>query len=120
MEGSVLLAEAAPDDMDPTGWIGSEKMDGVRAVWTGSKFFSRNGNEFFPPDFFTKNFPKCMLDGELFTKRDDFQRCVSIVRNMNKKNDSAISDKWNDIVYLVYDAPNLNKPFKDRIEALRT
>jgi DNA ligase 1 len=72
MEGGVLLAETAEDDMDPTGWYGSEKMDGVRAVWSGSTFYSRNGNEFFPPSFFVKNFPKSTLDGELFTKRDDF------------------------------------------------
>lgn len=72
MEGGVLLAETAPDDMDPTGWYGSEKMDGVRAVWTGSTFYSRNGNVFYPPAFFIKNFPIATLDGELFTKRDDF------------------------------------------------
>lgn len=47
-------------------------MDGVRAIWTGSTFYSRNGNVFVAPDFFTDNFPNCTLDGELFTKRDDF------------------------------------------------
>lgn len=72
LEGGVLLAETAGDVFDPTGWYGSEKMDGVRAIWTGSTFFSRNGNEFFAPTFYTENFPKCTLDGELFTKRDDF------------------------------------------------
>ena len=43
--------------------------------------FTRQGNLFYPPDWFIKEMPKDLaLDGELFTKRDDFQNCVSIVR----------------------------------------
>lgn len=70
-----------PEDFDPTGWIGSEKMDGVRAIWSGSNFYSRNDNQFYAPKFFVKDFPNCTLDGELFTKRDDFSNCISIIKN---------------------------------------
>ena len=31
----------------PVGWLLSEKYDGYRAVWTGTKFVSRNNKEFF-------------------------------------------------------------------------
>ncbi|EAR91616.1 ATP-dependent DNA ligase (macronuclear) [Tetrahymena thermophila SB210] len=117
MDSGVLLAQAMPDEMDPTGWYASEKMDGVRAVWTGKTFYSRNGNEFYPPPFFIQNFPNCTLDGELFTKRDDFQRCVGIVKTKNGNEEK--DERWKDIVYLVYDCPKLLKPFKDRIKALQ-
>lgn len=59
----VLLAETYGDSMDPNGWIMSEKLDGVRCFWTGTAMFSRNGNRFFPPKFFTRNWPNSQLDG---------------------------------------------------------
>ncbi|KAL4489287.1 hypothetical protein ABPG72_006351 [Tetrahymena utriculariae] len=117
MDSGVLLAQQMPDEMDPTGWYASEKMDGVRAIWTGKTFYSRNGNEFYPPPFFIQNFPNCTLDGELFTKRDDFQRCVGIVKTKNGNEEK--DERWKDIVYLVYDCPKLLKPFQDRIKALQ-
>ncbi len=68
----VLLAEKYQEALDPTGWIMSEKLDGVRCFWTGSVMFSRNGNRFFPPKFFTQNWPNSQLDGELFIGRGRF------------------------------------------------
>ena len=46
--------------IDPSGWLMSEKLDGVRAVWHGDKgvFLSREGNQFFAPDWFTANLPR--------------------------------------------------------------
>ena len=70
-----------PDKVEPTGWYMSEKLDGVRCYWDGKSLYSRNGNIFYPPAYFVKALPKNFaLDGELWTKRDDFQNCVSIVR----------------------------------------
>jgi DNA ligase-1 len=38
----VMLAHVFdPEKHDPTGWWMSEKLDGVRAYWTGSNFYSR-------------------------------------------------------------------------------
>jgi ATP-dependent DNA ligase len=37
----VLLAETWTDEIDPTGWWISEKLDGVRAYWNGKQFYSR-------------------------------------------------------------------------------
>jgi ATP-dependent DNA ligase len=58
-----LLAENYKEGTDPTGWIMSEKLDGVRCLWTGTEMYSRNGNKFNFPNFFTKNWPKAQLDG---------------------------------------------------------
>jgi len=60
------------EELDPTGWLMSEKLDGVRAFWNGKTLYSRNQNIFRPPKFFTENWPNCQLDGELFFKRDEF------------------------------------------------
>ena len=59
----VLLAETWSDEADPENWIMSEKLDGVRMFWTGTLMYSRNGNRFFPPKWFTRNWPKSQLDG---------------------------------------------------------
>jgi len=89
---------------NPTGWLMSEKLDGVRCYWDGNKTYSRTGNEFFPPKWFTDALPKSVaLDGELFSGRDDFQKCVGIV----KKKDQKHSDDWKKITYFVYDAPHV-------------
>src|SRR5580692_396561 len=48
----LLLAEAWDGDADLAGWWMSEKLDGVRAYWTGREFLSRLGNPFHVPDWF--------------------------------------------------------------------
>jgi len=73
-----------PEKNDPTGWLMSEKLDGVRCYYDGvGKLYTRTGNPFYVPDWWKKNLPKIAMDGELWTGRDDFQRCVSIVRKQD-------------------------------------
>ena len=99
------------------GWLMSEKLDGVRCFWNGTNLYSRNGNQFYAPDWFKKALPKNLaLDGELWTKRDDFQNCVGIVK---KQDMSVNNEKWKEIVYMVYDAPLLTQHnFKKRLEIM--
>ena len=88
----------------------SEKLDGVRAYWDGKRFLSRLGNEFHAPDWFTAGLPKSPLDGELWIERKSFQQTVSIVRRQDK------SDHWQQIRYLVFDAPAQAEPFEERLK----
>lgn len=77
----VMLAQSYdPDRDDPSGWLMSEKMDGVRCYWNGSTMFTRNGVKFVPPKFWVEQLPNLALDGELWSKRDDFFNIVKIVR----------------------------------------
>lgn len=99
---------------DPTGWWVSEKLDGVRAVWHGDRgeFVSRAGNRFDAPAWFTARLPRDVcLDGELFTARNDFQRCVSIVRTHGQP------DRWKFAVsFRIFDVPSMgHAPFEERI-----
>merc|ERR1711964_429570 len=76
----LLAAKYGAEKDDPKGWWMSEKMDGVRAYWSGSNFYSRSGNEFFAPEWFTAKLPKKPLDGELWCGRGMFQKCVGFVK----------------------------------------
>jgi len=106
---ALLLAESWDGVTDPTGWLLSEKLDGVRAYWTGSHFVSRLGNLFHAPDWFLAELPNVPLDGELWLGRKQFQRAVSIVRRQDK------SDHWKELTYVVFDAPALEKGFEARL-----
>jgi len=109
----LLLAERWDCITDPTGWWLSEKLDGVRAYWDGEQFWSRLGNAFHVPDWFSAGLPTVPLDGELWLGRKLFQRTVSIVRRQDK------SDHWKDIRFVVFDAPSMEKGFEIRLEFVR-
>ena len=48
---NVMLAEKYdPEKHDPSGWLMSEKMDGVRCYWNGNTMYTRNGNRIFAPE----------------------------------------------------------------------
>jgi DNA ligase-1 len=51
------------------------------------------------------------LDGELFLGRGRFQECMSIVRSHVPD-----ADRWTQIGFMVFDAPDLPLPFKQRID----
>ena len=55
---TVLLAKKYEEDVDPTGWWISEKLDGVRAYYDKGNFYSRQGNKFEPPSWYTESMPK--------------------------------------------------------------
>jgi len=105
----ILLAENWDNAMDVAGWWMSEKLDGVRAFWDGRQFISRQGNVYHAPDWFCEALPESPLDGELWLDRGAFQKTVSIVRRLDR------SDHWKQIKYLVFDAPEMDAPFEDRI-----
>ncbi|MCP4136437.1 MAG: DNA ligase [bacterium] len=109
----LLLAHSWKEDIDIAGWIMSEKLDGVRAYWDGKTFYSRQGNEYCAPDWFTKDLPSFPLDGELWVGRKMFQKTVSIVRRMDA------GKQWEDVRYVVFDALNRKEGFEDRVEFLK-
>ncbi len=93
------------------GWLLSEKLDGVRAIWTGSVLVTRNGNDIIPPAWFTSQLPRGeVLDGELYSGRGTFQKTVAVIR---KK--TPIDSEWEQIRYRVFDAPACSGGFETRI-----
>ncbi|KAL4264891.1 SWIM-type domain-containing protein [Pleurotus pulmonarius] len=98
---------------DPTGWWISEKLDGVRAFYDGTRMISRLGNPFTPPKWFMEALPTDVtLDGELFGGRGEFQSTVSVVKTIN-------SPHWQGISFQVFDVPSkADMPFEDRLAFL--
>lgn len=44
-------------DQNLSGWVMSEKYDGVRAIWDGKNLKSRNNLKFNQPSFWSADFP---------------------------------------------------------------
>ena len=91
------------------GWMMSEKLDGIRAVWDGKVLKTKNGNIIYAPKGFTHNFPPFYLDGELWSKRNDFETIQSIVL------DKTPSKNWQTITYNVFEVPYEKGDFIQRL-----
>lgn len=96
------------------GWLMSEKLDGVRAYWDGKKLISRNGKIFIVPEWFKKDYPSFPLDGELWTKRGDFEHIASITSQ--KKPDKAFGE----ITYNIFEVPFQKGGLLRRLEILES
>lgn len=98
--GKILLLkvynEADFKDKELSGFLMSEKLDGLRGYWDAHALLSKNEKPYNPPKSFTKNFPPFMLDGELWYKRKSFAKAVSMVR----------SEDWSKLSYNIFDVPN--------------
>ena len=90
---AALLTSEIPADV--SGWWVSEKYDGVRAIWTGTKLLSRNGKDLKTPASFTKGLPNRRLDGELWMGHGTFDELVS---NIQKK-----GGDWAGVRFMVFD-----------------
>lgn len=94
-------------------WVMSEKLDGIRAYWNTKELLTRKGNKIYAPKWFIKSLPNFELDGELWTKRDDFENIQSIV--MDKKP----SKKWKEITYNIFEVPNQKGDFLSRLKVAK-
>ena len=106
-----MLGRPCPPDVDPSGWWMSEKLDGVRAFWTGEKLVSRGGHPINAPDWFLKNLPPMAVDGELWAGRAQFQSADAAL-------DGLESEVWKNINYMLFDAPHEPGGFEDRFGRL--
>ena len=110
---SLMLAEIYQQGIDPSQYWVSEKLDGVRARWDGNRLFSRGGHVFAAPEWFTEDFPKTSLDGELWIGRRRYEDTSSIVRKQQPH------EGWRDVRFMVFDLPKHGGPFDERVKAMR-
>jgi len=95
----IPLALDAPDDLQPGGYLVSEKYDGVRALWDGRQLRFRSGLLVPAPQDFARRLPSVPLDGELWLGRGRFEAVSGLVRRL------AGGDGWQDLRYMVFDMP---------------
>jgi len=110
---NLLLLNKYTKDKNITSCYMSEKLDGVRAYWDGEKLISRSGKVFNTPKFFTKDFPKLKLDGELWSTRADFSHIVSIV------NQKKAHDGWNKLTYNIFEVPDTEGDLLTRLQNVK-
>jgi len=105
-------------DLEKHPWMVSEKLDGIRAVWTGSNFYTRNKKIVHAPAWFKAAMPQGKsYDGELFAGRGKFRQVSSTVRKI-----VPVDDEWKSIQYVVFDRPveDPNRPFARVLQDLET
>jgi len=104
-----MLPRVYSSDVDVSGWLMSEKLDGVRGYWDGQQLYSKNGHLFHPPPQFTENLPNFPLEGELWGGHATFAQTVSTVQRRQPHPD------WLKLKFAIFDAPNAVGGFSQRI-----
>ncbi|WP_341580820.1 DNA ligase [Marinobacter metalliresistant] len=110
----LTLANVYQKGMPLEGYWVSEKLDGVRAYWTGERFLSRGGHEYRAPGWFTKGFPARPLDGELWMGRGRFAELSGAVRQV-----VPVAAQWRQVRFMVFDLPDQEATFDQRLARLR-
>lgn len=67
-----LLLAKEYQNQDITGWVMSEKLDGVRAYWDGKKLVSRQGYAFTPPAGIHRPLPALSARRRTFFRKGKF------------------------------------------------
>lgn len=99
-------------------WAMSEKYDGIRALWSGSKLTTRSGRGFtWVPQWFLDSLPQGVpLDGELIIPGKPFNEIASIT--VQKECEEAVS-RWKQVIYKIFDSPHPTKIWDYRIDSLK-
>ncbi|WP_217904602.1 MULTISPECIES: DNA ligase [Vibrio] len=109
----VMLAQSYQHGIRVTDYWYSEKLDGIRAYWTGERFVTRNGNPIYAPSWFTDVLPKMPLDGELWAGRGNFHLVQQTVLD-HKPSDEA----WLQLRFMVFDLPESAGDYQKRYYTL--
>lgn len=108
----LFLLKTYQDKQAVVGWVMSEKLDGVRGFWDGKQLISRGGKVLTPPSWFVANYPPFAIDGELWTRRGDFENISSIVRS--KRSDH----RWRTVTHQIFEVPEQMGGLTQRLEVL--
>lgn len=106
-----MLGKNWQPGLDPTDFLVSEKLDGVRALWDGQTLRFRSGRSIAAPGWFLAGLPATPLDGELWLGRGSFDRLSAIVRRS-----SPLEADWRALRYMVFDLPGAAGSFAERAQ----
>lgn len=107
---ALMLAGRYSEAVDPAGYWVSEKLDGVRAYWDGSRLRFRSGQPIAAPRWFIAALPAQPLDGELWLGRRRFEQLSGIVRQQIPDDEA-----WRGVRYMLFDLPGARGSFTERI-----
>lgn len=107
------LAKEYQDTQDYKGYWVSEKLDGIRAFWTGSQLLTKNGHKIHAPSDFIKSLPNRKIEGELWAGHGNFHLVQQTVL------DEIPSPKaWENIKYMLFDIPGDVRRYGVRLHEL--
>lgn len=110
-----MLATEADAGIDPQGYLVSEKLDGVRALWDGQRLWFRSGLPIVAPASFLAQLPAVGLDGELWLGRGQFENLVGTVRRLLPDEKA-----WAGVRFMAFDMPGEPGPFAQRAAVMAT
>jgi DNA ligase-1 len=84
----------------------------VRAFWNGKIFISKHGKRISSPRWFTRNFPKYSIDGELWL---GYGNCEGLTGALHSIDDTI----WKNISYIIFDIPDSKDIYEIRMDKLR-
>ena len=111
----MLASRFDPNLHGVAGYLVSEKLDGVRARWDGQRLLTRSGHAIAVPAWFTAGWPRQPMDGELWTRRGEFQRISDLVRAL-RRTDAG----WRPVRFMAFDLPADGGGFARRSTRLRS
>lgn len=105
----LMLPQVYAEQVDVSGWLMSEKLDGVRGYWDGRQLLSKNGNRFYPPAAFVRELPPFPVEGELWGGRGTFEQTASIIKQQQPH------DGWLQLTFAIFDVPEEPGGFTARL-----
>jgi DNA ligase 1 len=111
---AILLAQDWQPGTNPSRYLVSEKLDGVRAVWDGQALRFRSGLPIAAPAWFVAKLPGTPLDGELWLARGQFDALSGMVRKAK-----PVNSEWQQVRYQVFELPGAPGTFTQRSARLR-
>lgn len=108
-----MQAQVDSGQVDVSGWLMSEKLDGVRAHWDGQTLCSKNGYRLTPPADFLVGWPPFALEGELWGGRGSF---VETAATVQRAQDDA---GWRQLRFAIFDVPDGGGPFVERLQRVQ-
>lgn len=111
---ALLLALPLHDrGVDPSRYLVSEKLDGVRAYWDGQALWFRSGHRVSAPAWFVARLPSTPLDGELWAGRGRFEQLSGWVRKA-----VPVDEEWAQVRYMIFELPGYPGNFAERVRAI--
>lgn len=90
----------------------SEKLDGIRGIWTGSQLLTKQGKPIFAPHWFVQDLPDYPIEGELWAGRGEFEHVLSVVMD-----NTPDEEQWKTITFMIFDLPSHLGDFSARYAA---
>jgi len=87
-------------------WV-SEKLDGIRALWTGKVLLTRKGNKISAPEWFIRDLPNFSVEGELWAGRGRFNFVQKTVLDSEPH-----GRDWSEIQFMLFGLPNDSRRYK--------